>query len=60
MSSKRIKRSKEIDIENTHIDNILKAIAKDTKVDIPDEMIDEEIHRMIHQLEERLKMQGIT
>ena len=57
---KELKRSKEIDIENTHIDNILKAIAKDTKVDIPDEMIDEEIHRMIHQLEERLKMQGIT
>ena len=57
---KELEIKKEASIENAHLDNILAAIAKDVKVDIPTEMITEEIHRMIHQFEDRLKMQGIT
>ena len=30
------------------------------EVDVPEEIIDDEVHRMIHQWEEQLKSQGLT
>ena len=55
-----IKARKETDAENKYVDNLLDAISKHTEVEIPEEMIDEEIHRLIHRFEEQLRMQGIS
>lgn len=51
---------KERDAENKYIDDLLKAAMDNMKVEVPDVMVDEETHRMIHQYEDNLKMQGLT
>lgn len=51
---------KEEENKQTFADQILEHIAKDIDVEIPEEMIDEEIHFMIKQLEQNLSMQGIS
>lgn len=55
-----IKTRKESELENKYLDELLEAAAKNTEVDIPDVMIEEEIDRMLKQYEENLNMQGIT
>jgi len=57
---KTIEAQKERNAENKYFDDLLEAAAKNTKVDIPHVMIHEEAHRMVHQYEETLKMQGLT
>ena len=57
---KTIEARKDADAENKYIDDLLEAAAKNTKVDIPHVMIHEEAHRMVHQYEETLRMQGLT
>ena len=61
---KKVKESleaqKEYDAENKYIDELFEALLKETTVDIPHELIHEEIDQMVSQYEERLKMQGIT
>lgn len=54
----RIKAKKEVANENVYVDNLLKEVAKNTVVEIPEEMIDDETKRMIGQFGEQLKMQG--
>jgi trigger factor len=56
----RIKASKEVENENAYVDLLLEAAAKEAKVDIPHEMIHEEIERMIGRYQDQLKMQGIS
>ena len=41
------------------MDKVLEAAAKNMKVEINPEIIDEEVHRMINQYAEQLKMQGM-
>ena len=55
-----IKARKDTENENKYIDALLEAAAKNVEVEIPDEMVHEEVHRMLHQYEDNLKMQGIT
>ena len=55
-----IKVRKEADANNKYIDDLLACAAKNTKIDIPEVMIEEEIDRILKQYEENLKMQGIT
>jgi len=55
-----IKARKEADAENKYVDDLLAKIGENTDVDIPEEMIDEEIHRLIHRFEEQLRMQGVS
>ena len=55
-----IKVRKEAEADNKYIDDLLIAAAKNTKIDIPEAMIEEEIDRILKQYEENLKMQGIT
>ena len=55
-----IKARKEADAENKYVDDLLGKVAENTEVDIPEEMIDEEVHRLIHRFEEQLRMQGIS
>ena len=57
---KTIEAQKETNAENKYIDDLLEAAAKNTEVEIPHVMIHEEAHRMVHQYEETLKMQGLT
>lgn len=55
-----IKLRKENEVDNKYIDDLLAEAAKTTEIDVPDAMIHEEAHRMVHQYEEQLKMQGLT
>ena len=55
-----IKASKERENENKYLDDLLEAISKDTKIDVPDTMINDETDRMIEEFGERIKMQGIS
>lgn len=55
-----IKTQKEVNAENKYMDDLLEEAAKNVKVDIPHEMIHEEIDRMIGQYEQNLQMQGLT
>lgn len=55
-----LEAKKEYEVENKYVDDLLEEASKNTEVEIPTELIDEEVHRMIHQYEDNLKMQGIT
>ena len=55
-----IKVRKETDAENKYIDDVLEAASKTCEVDVPEVMVNEEAHRMVHQYEEHLQMQGLT
>lgn len=55
-----IKANKEMDAENKYVDALLEAVGKNTEVDIPEEMVEEEVDRLIHRFEEQIKMQGIS
>ena len=58
--SENLLTGKEAEFENKYLDDLLEALAKDTEVDIPEVMINDELDRMISQYEQNLKMQGIT
>lgn len=55
-----IKASKDSEAENKYEDALLETISKEVDVDIPEEMVDEEVHRLIGRFEEQMKMQGIS
>ena len=55
-----IAAQKEMEVENKYVDELLAAVAKNVEVDIPEEMVEEEIDRLIHKFEEQIKMQGIN
>ena len=51
---------KEMDAENKYVDALLEAVSKNVEVDIPEEMVEEEINRLIQRYDEQLRMQGIS
>ena len=51
---------KEKDNENKYVDDLLDAVASNTVVDIPEEMVSDEINRLMKRFEEQLKMQGVS
>ena len=55
-----LEAKKDYENENKYVDSLLEEVAKNTTVDIPEELIHEEAHHMVHNYEEQLKMQGIT
>lgn len=55
-----IKEEKENEEKNRFLEEILKQVSEKMEVDVPEEIIDDEVHRMIHQWEEQLKSQGLT
>ena len=57
---KNIEASKEQQVEDKFIDDIMAEIAKNTEVDIPEELVEEEIDHMIKHFEEQVRMQGIS
>ena len=50
---------KEHNEEDIFMDKVLEAAAKNMKIEINPEIIDDEVHRMINQYAEQLKMQGM-
>lgn len=55
-----IKAQKDMDAENKYVDTILEEVAKNVEVDIPEEMVNEEVNRLMGRFEEQMKMQGIS
>ena len=51
---------KEMQAENKFIDDVMDAVIKETEVEIPEVMIEEETTRILKQYEENLQMQGLT
>lgn len=56
----QIKARKEYDAENKYVDDLLEAVEKQTTVEIPNELTEEEIDRMVHEYGHNLEHQGIT
>ncbi len=57
---KDIIAQKEMEAENKYVDKLLETVSKNVEVDIPEEMVEEEIDRMIQRYEEQIRMQGIS
>ena len=51
---------KKQDVENKFVEDLMDSISKNTEVDIPEEMVEEEVARLMHRAEENLKYQGIS
>lgn len=58
--SENLLARKEMESDNKYFDELLEAAAKNTEVDVPDAMINDELDRMLKEYEQNLKMQGIT
>ena len=57
---KVIKDRKTQDTDDRFLEEVLKNASENMEVDLPEEIIDDEVHRMMHQFESQLKMQGLT
>jgi len=57
---KLITARKEEEAKNKYLDEVLEAAAKNMKGEINPEIIDDEVHRMMHQFEDQLRMQGLS
>ena len=49
-----------MDVENKYVDAILEEVSKNVEVDIPEEMVNEEVDRLMRRFEEQMRMQGIS
>ena len=54
-----LKKRKQDDIDDRFIEEVLSKASENMKVELVPEIIDDEVHRMIHQFEDQLKMQGL-
>lgn len=57
---KTIQDRKEANAEDAYINDCLEEAANNMKIEINPEIISEEVHRMMHQFEEQLRMQGLN
>ena len=57
---KAIEERKKEEVKNKYVDDVLEAAANNLEVEVNEEIVDEEVHRMINQFGEQLKMQGIS
>ena len=57
---KSITAQKEMDAENKYVDAILEGVSKNVEVDIPEEMVEEEVTRLMNRFEQQMRMQGIS
>ena len=55
-----IKAHKEAEADSKYTDDLLETIAKDSEIDVPETMINDEVSRMIEQFEQHISMQGIS
>ena len=54
-----IKKRKQDEIDDRFIEEVLSKAAENMEIELSEDIIDDEVHRMIHQFEEQLKMQGL-
>ena len=54
-----IKNRKQNDIDDRFIEEVLSKASDNMQVELPEEIIDDEVHRMMHQFENQLKSQGL-
>ena len=54
-----IEHEKKHQVEDEHINKLLEAVSKNVEVDIPQEMVDEEVSHLMERFERQLAMQGI-
>lgn len=57
---KELEARKEEEVKNKYVDDVLEAAAKNLKVEINPEIIEDETTRMINQFAEQMKMQGLS
>ena len=55
-----IKERKEKEAENKYIDECIEKSILNMNVSLNEEIIDDEVHNMIHQMEDNLRMQGLS
>lgn len=55
-----IKANKDMEEENKYIDKLLEAVSKNVEVDIPEEMVDDEVDRLLRRTEQQMAMQGVS
>ncbi|MBR6137922.1 MAG: trigger factor [Bacilli bacterium] len=55
-----LKARGEADAENKYVDDLLEAVAKETDVDVPEQLVEEEVNRLMGRFEQQMKMQGIS
>lgn len=58
--TEQIKARKEAEVENKYLDDILEAAAKNVEVEIPEEMLADEIKHMLKDYAEHMERQGIS
>ena len=56
----QLEESKKAQVEDAYAEKCLDKAANNMKVDLNEEIIDDEVHRMIHQFEDQLKTQGLN
>lgn len=57
---KVIEERKNEEAKNKYVDEVLEAAAKNMKIELNEEIIDDEVHRMLNQFGQQLQMQGIS
>lgn len=57
---KEIEARKEVEVENKYTDACLDKALENTKIELSEDIIDDEVHRMLDQIAENLKYQGVT
>lgn len=57
---KEIEARKEVEAENKYTDACLDKALENTKIELSEDIIDDEVHRMLDQIAENLKYQGVT
>lgn len=57
---KVIKERKEKEIDDQYLESCLEKATENMTIELNKEILDDEVHRMIHQFEDQLKMQGLT
>ena len=55
-----LKHRKEHQVEDKYLNDLMEKAISNMKIELNEEIIHDEIHRMIHQYEEQLKMQGLS
>ena len=60
MVEEEITARKEMEAENKYIDELLEAAAKNMKVELEDEIIEDEANRMYEEFLDKIAMQGLT
>ena len=56
---KALKTRKENEVQEKYVNDVLEAAANNLKVEVNPEIIDEEVHRMMNEFDQRLSMQGV-